>query len=402
MSRAPAFVVVLTLLLPADADAQPTPPPAPLTVVVDVRAEDARGRPVTALGARDIELRQEGVVQRDVTFRALSMPGLHELSYAPASGRAGALTLRPLRPGLTIGAPDGQALRPRVVAAETALEAELARLLDAAPTAGPLETRAGGLCFDAGPQGVRCSLLVETPLRDLALQRDAGLKLARVQVLARVKDAGGAEVARVAGERAVPVAGAVSPQRLVWTGVARVPPGRHTLETVVRDAATGRAGVSQAPLEVPAVGPGPRLSSVTLLQPAGSQRLLTDAQEADDPLFFAGIALMPALDLELPLGSDVPLEFFVVLYPDPARPAPTLRAELWRDGRALGQVDLKLPAPDAQGALAYSGRMPTRSFADAAYTLRVVATQGDAQAASEAGFRMRVPEPPAPVRVEPR
>lgn len=393
-------LLLLALLAPPRMDAQ-TPPravPAPLTIVVEVRVQDARGRPVTRLGAADVELRQEGVVQRDVTFRVLPTPGLHELSYAPSTGRAGALTLRPLRPGLTIGAPDGKALRPRIVVGPSALEAELGARLDAPGADAALPTRAAALVFERTPQGARVVAAVEVPLGALRLTREGGLESARVQFLARIKDEAGRELARVSGDRLV----AASGTRLVWTGVLTVPGGRHTLETIARDAAGGQAGVQRVPVEVPLAGAGPRLSSVTLLQPSGSQRLLTDADQADDPLFFDGVALMPALDLRLPVQTAVPLQFFVVLYPDSGDTAPpALRAELWRDGRKLGQVDLKLPPPDERGFRRYSGQMPTHTFVAAEYTLRLVATQGATETSSTAAFRMIVAEPPAPVRLPP-
>ncbi len=182
----------------------------------------------------------------------------------------------------------------------------------------------------------------------------------------------------------------------------RVPPGRHTLETLARDVATSRVGIQRVAFEIPAATSGLALSSAVLLQPSGSLQLLTDANAADDPLFFGGVALMPALRLSLPRGTAIPVQFFAVVYPDRASTAPTrLRAELLRDGSVLGGVDLELPAPDARGAQPYSGQLATRSLAATEYVLRLVATQGEARAVSEAAFIMTDDAAASP-RVAPR
>lgn len=384
----------------ARAQAPSAAPPA-LTIIVEVLAEDARGRPLSALGPRDVELRQEGVVQAAVEFQALPTPGRHEIRYVPSSGRPGPLTLRPLRAGLTIGAPDGQLLRPRVVSGPSPLEVELGALLDARPDAAAIRARAAALRFHRGPAGTRVAAIIETPMDDLRLQADGGLPSAHVQFLARVKDESGRELARVSGDRSVVAGASLSAQRLVWTGVLQVPAGRHVLETVVRDVASSNAGVQRVPFEVAAATTGLALSSVVLLRPSGGVQL-TDAHEAEDPLFFRGVALMPSLRPSLPLHAATVVQFFAAVYPDPALAVPAkLRAEVLRAGRVVGGVDLQLPAPDARGAQPYLGQLATRTFAPAEYTLRLIATQGEARASSEATFEMvaRTPgEPPAASR----
>lgn len=373
--------------------------PSRLTVVVEFVAKDPKGRPTARVEAGDIEVLQGDELQTTVSLRALDAPGHFALTYAPASGQPGPLTLRSRRAAVRISAPDGAQLRPRVVPGLSPLEIELAALLDAGSDVSGLSVRAAVLHFDVSPAGLRHVLLLQLPLSDLQLAGGAEGYEGRLQVLARVKDESGRVLQRQSDDRAVQAAVRLQPgiQQLVWTGQWLLPPGRYRLEAVARDPATSRAGVQRLDLDVTAPATGLRMSSVAALHPAGVVRLRTDAKPEDDPLFMNGQPLLPTLSLELPVGTDVSLRFFVVLYTDAAQPAPVgLRAELLRTGQSVGATDVDLPPADAQGTIRYAGALPTRTFRAGPYTLRLVASQGPTQVAQEIEFTMVTPTGPAP------
>src|SRR6185295_459145 len=73
--------------------------PEQLTVVIDLMVEDAKGRPVRNLTAEEVIISQEAVQQRVASLEAGELPGRYELSYVPASGKAGPVLLQFLRPG---------------------------------------------------------------------------------------------------------------------------------------------------------------------------------------------------------------------------------------------------------------------------------------------------------------
>jgi hypothetical protein len=72
-----------------------------------------------------VEVVQDATRQKVRTFRSGPRPGHYELSYVPLSGRAGGVTLRVIRRGAVVRGPDGPTLKPRVISALSALEAEL-------------------------------------------------------------------------------------------------------------------------------------------------------------------------------------------------------------------------------------------------------------------------------------
>jgi hypothetical protein len=97
----------------------PSPAPA-VTVAFDLVVEDARGQPVTDLRLEEIEVVQDATRQKVRAFEAGSRPGRYELTYAPLSGKAGAVTVRVTRRGAVVRGPDGPSLKPRVISALSA------------------------------------------------------------------------------------------------------------------------------------------------------------------------------------------------------------------------------------------------------------------------------------------
>jgi hypothetical protein len=370
-----------------------------VTVVIELVVQDAKGRPVADLELRETEVIQDATRQHVATFKPCEQPGHYELSYAPASGKAGAVTVRVLRRGTQVSGPEGSFLRPRVVRAQSPLEVQLTSILEARPQADDLDCSVSVLHFESGPKGIRHAFAVEVALSELRLKQEQGRYRDRLQILARVQSEDGRFRQHLTLDRPVDVGSeqGLLGRPLVWTGSIPLAPGRYKVETLVRESTTERATVRTLAFDVPPVSGGLRMSSVTLLQPR-SFFFVRDEGE-DDPFVYHGTPLMPTLRLVLPLGADVGVRFFVVLYPDPKNPEPvSLGLQLHRRGDLVGEAPIALPPPEPSGEIRYVGLMPTKTFRAAPYVLRFVARQGQALFTDEASFVISPSPEKPPVR----
>jgi hypothetical protein len=383
------LAIALGLVLSGPVPVERSPATARLTVAFEILVEDANGAAVTDLGLEEVEVVQDAEKQRIGTFRAGSRPGLYEVTYSPFSGKPGGVTARVLRRGAVVRGPDGPSLKPRVIASLSPLEAELTAVLEARPEAGDLLCDVTVLRFEPTAKGVRHSVAVEIPLSQLFFEPVETGRRGRLQVLAHIRADADPDVEQhVTLDRAVEVASeaAIGVQRLVWTGLVVIGPGRHTVDVLVRDPATSRATARTLALEVPPASDGLRMSSVTLLRPRDFF-FLRDEAEGDDPLVFQGMPLMPALQLALPTGAEASVRFYVALYPASGRAEPvTMVAELLRDGTKVGEGPVALPGPEPGGEIRYVGLLQTAKLRAGGYVLRLVARQAAAVATAEAAF----------------
>ena len=371
-------------------------PPA-VTVAFELLVKDARGNPVTDLKLDEIEVVQDATRQKVRTLQAGLRPGLYEISYVPHSGKAGGVTVRVTRRGAVASGPDGPALKPRLISALSPLEAELTGVLEARVDAGDLACDVAVLRFEPTPSGVRHAVAVEIRLSELRFDRvppEGGR--GRLQVLARIASVAEPAVRQhVTLDQRIDAASdaAIGVQRLVWTGTVVIPPGRHTIEVLIRDPATDRATTRTFAVDVPPPSDGIRSSSVVLLRPRGFF-FLRDQAEGDDPLVHQGVPLMPTLRPILVAGAETHVRFYVALYPGAgSRETVTLKAELLRAGSKVGEAPIELPRPEASGEIRYVGLLATGSFPAGSYVLRLLAGQGGATSVDEAAFELSAGEP---------
>jgi len=362
-----------------------------LTIAVDFLVETTAGQPVTDLKEAEIDVVQDSTKQPLASFEPLDQPGLYRLTYVPLSGKPGQVWLRVLRKGARVRGPDGPALKPRIVAARSALETSLEGLLASRPDAADLVQHVAIRRFESSEGRVHHTVIVEVPLVQPLDGKPSALS--RLQILARITGADGNVEHRLTFDRVVEGVAAVS-SVLVWTGDVMLKPGHHALDTVLVDPETERVAVHHGVADVAEPALGLSMSSVSLLQP-GSVRFVREGG-ANDPYFYGGRALTPRVDVQLPAGSDAELRFFVIVYPDRNRPEPpALRVELLHEGQVLGAAPAELPP--AEGAeIRYVARMPTRSFRALPYALRIVSTQGSESVSEEAPFVMTDPAAETP------
>lgn len=376
--------------------------PKQLTVFFDLVVEDARGRPVSNLAPEEVVISQQGVRQRVARLEAKGPPGQYEVSYVPASGRAGALVVQLLRPGARGHPPDGPTLKPRVVQPLSSLESTLTHVLETRPDADDFPAHASVLHFDAAKDGMHHTLALEVPLEGLMSPSTDRPSALRLQVFARLKeDKTGRVVRRFELERSLSASvQEANVHRLVWTGQVHLRGGRYVMEVVAYDPSTARASVRTVSFDAADPAPGLRIGSVALLQPVGSLIVREEAKEADDPFFLGQEPVMPTLELRTFAAPGAKVEFFTIVYPDRASTDPvTLKLEVRRDDKVVDSAPLPLPAPDERGEIRYAGGMPTHNLAPAEYRLRVHAQQGAMGSFEEAPFTVLAPSGPAWVRV---
>lgn len=352
--------------------------PAP-TVAVEILATDLEGNPVAPLAPDDLEVHQDGVRQTITRLAPREPAGAYEVRYVPTAGKPGPMTVRSARKGLLVRGPRGGDLRPRLIPTPTVLEAELLALADAAPGPAPLPCDFAALRFGTGPRGTQYVAAVEVSQAALA-EVALGAATSALQIVARLRRDDGSDERLISHQRPLDAPGPT--HRLVWTSYYELPSGAYTLDVVARESTTKRYAVKRLPLSVPAPRAGLRMSSLVFLQHFPAQLALEPV--AGDPLVHKGVPVFPALALTLPYQTDAQARFYVLVFPDPADGAPvSLELHVLREDQLVGTVPIRLP-PAEDGRIAFVGNLPTRTFREAPYRLRLVARQGESTATEEA------------------
>jgi VWFA-related protein len=250
--------------------------------------------------------------------------------------------------------------------------------------------QAGALHFAPGPEGTETVVLVEVPLAAADFEVDKKKKTfsQRLTTLAVVKDAEGRVVERFSDE--YPISGpldqleAAKQSNAVLRRVVPLASGKYTLETASQVRGTGKTSIERASFEVPAVGDGPEVSSLCLLRRADP--LPADVPPSDDPFRYETTRLVPHLGGPVSQAATPNLSFFARLYPRAGGGALALTLDFVRDGKIVGRAQPAVPAPDADGRVAYVGGVPAGGFPPGAYEVRLTLAQGAERAMSSTRF----------------
>jgi VWFA-related protein len=252
--------------------------------------------------------------------------------------------------------------------------------------------QAAALHFAPGPEGTETSVVVEVPLATVEFTVDKKKKTfsQRLTTLAVVKDGEGRVVERFSDE--YPLAGtldqleAARQSNAVLRRSVPLASGQYTLETVSQVKGTGKTSVERAAFEVPAAGEGPQLSSLCLLRRA--EPLPADAPPSEDPFRYEGTRLVPHLAGPVSQAATPNLSFFARLYPQDGGEPPKLTLDFVRDGKIVGRAQPPLPAPDANGRIAYVGGVPSGGLLPGAYEVRLTLAQGAEKASTSTRFEL--------------
>jgi VWFA-related protein len=262
--------------------------------------------------------------------------------------------------------------------------------LDRTPLPTEVPVRAGVFSLPDAKHPGRLALLVATDAASVTFQPDtaAGTWRTDFTLLARIKDSTG-QVVRKASQPyrlSGPAAQLEASKRgdILFFRQPDLPPGTYTLESVVHDALSKKAGVATSSFVVPPVKPGALVAS-SLLIVRRSEKVPAGEKTADNPLYFGDLLLYPNLGEPLRKSTDKTLSFFLTVDPAPAG-APTATLEILQKGQPLAQLPMELSKPDATGRIAHAGQLPLASFPPGQYVLRTTVSQGAQKEARDATF----------------
>jgi hypothetical protein len=274
----------------------------------------------------------------------------YEVVYVPAKaeldGRFRKIGVKTSRSGVSLRTRSGYFATPASAPVLLAYEMPLLSALSAKTPSVDFPLEAGLLSFGVKDRERQVLLMAQVPLSGVRVAADEGRGVysAHLSLLALVKDQVGRTVARVSHDW--PIAGPLAEREsvlrasTVFRSAMTLPPGRYTLEAAVQDRATGAVSVKASELDVAAIEPSqPSLGSLSVVRKAEAETATT----TENWLRAAGVSIQPELGTPvLPAGTaEVPL-FLPIYSPGAATEA---RLELRRDGRAVAQARVPLPAP---------------------------------------------------------
>ena len=320
----------------------------------------------------------------------------YEIAYVPQSGAADgrfrAIDVKVARKGVDVSSRSGYFALPAADRAPV-LPYELALLAAAAATPMPraFEFQAGAFRFHETPRGRQFTLVAEVPIAALTVAEDAkaGRYRLRIDVMALVKDAGGAVIERLS--HAYPLEGPLADlpalrrghvvfKRQLWLAA-----GRYTLTTVVRDRQADTISARVLPLRVFPESPGIDVSTVAVVKRLDKTAGEPDAVE--DPFRNGPVRIAPSLATPIPKAANSRISAFVVLYPDTAMiDPPSLTIEFAQGAAIVGRSAPALDQPDADGRITCVATFPVDGFAPGTYELRAIARQGASQDESRTTF----------------
>jgi VWFA-related protein len=311
----------------------------------------------------------------------------YEISYNPINqnydGAFRKLELKIRRDGVSARTRSGYYAVPAGSLAENPFEIPLLQALAAQQLAQELPFRSSNLQFPAPGGTSDVIYYVEVPLKDIALEVDStGRQYAgNVAVLIAIKDAQGRVISRHSQD--FPISGAADQleetksRNFVFYRTVEMLPGRYTVETVVRDAVTGKSSARRSVLIIPrrdsaALG----LGSVVLVKRLDPP-IATDVSLVDSPLSYENRMVVPFISPALDADQWPSASFYFTAVVPPG-PEPTVDIVVLREGEVLGHMGQRnLPSPDERGVIRYLASLPLDKLQEGQYDIRVIISQGD-------------------------
>ncbi len=209
------------------------------------------------------------------------------------------------------------------------------------------------------------------------LQAPAGA--GKVSVLAQLKDNSGAVVRKFSAD--VPAGKDLTSFRRQFSA----PPGDYVLETAAMDSSGGKIGARRDNVTIAPAAEGAALGSVILvdrIDPAGSGA-------ENDPLRCTKGIVVPNLSGRLSKADNAQITLFFSIHPDSgAADAPSLTAELRRDGDLVGSLPLKLSGDMKRKTIPYLTSIGAGSLAAGQYEMTIILSQGEQKASQSVSFTL--------------
>ena len=315
---------------------------------------------------------------------ASEVASYYALSYLPSNpsldGKFRKVTVKVKRSGVklqtrngyfALPATDGTPLLP--------FEMPMLSALDAKSTVRDIAYRNASLVYPTKSQKSDVIVFTEIPLADFAFRIDGKTKEyeASISALAIVKDQSGQVVQKFS--QLFPLRGPkdkaadTQGRNILFYRTLELPPGRYSVESVVRDAISEKMSVKRSVLIVPTrPEKSAALSTVALVKRLDDARGSTEL--ARSPLHFQERMVIPNLQQEIN-SKETPdlLLYFIAMIPTVGESKPTMDMIVSKDGQALGRLgETDLPAPDEAGRVPYVAKLPLGSFGPGNYDVQVL------------------------------
>ena len=267
----------------------------------------------------------------------------------------------------------------------SSVEGRLIEALAATELPADLPMNAALLRYGNTPDNDLNSVLVQVPVDYTEAKSDQG----SVSVLVQLKDASGAVVQKFSGDvaRRRPVGDQEqTPQDVVsFRRQFSAPAGEYMLESAAFDANGGKIGAQRTSVVIPAMADGLALGDVLLvrrIEPAG-------ASKAPDPLRCAKGVVVPNLSGHVSKSEGAKIDLFFDLHTDPgSTEAPSLSAELRRDGNLIGSLPLKLTADPTRKTIPYLTTLSATSLPAGQYEMTIILSQGGQKVTQSVSFAL--------------
>ena len=259
-------------------------------------------------------------------------------------------------------------------------ELPLLQALNSKPLTRNIPFQSTGLHFRGSGDEPTCSVVLDVPLKGLALQQDASHTKYQdnLQYLLLVKNAQGQVVQKFRGD--VPLAApleqlpALKDSHFIFTEHFDVPPGRYTLESAILDGKAASASARKSVFVIPSASSSLGVSSVTVIR---SFKEKAESTSPEEPFLTAGKLVTPTISPAIKKGDGQSVSFFIVIYPDgKSTVKPQLSMQFNKDGQPLGAGTPELGEPDSTGRIRYVATAPVASLEPGNYNVRFVVKQG--------------------------
>ncbi|MEP6593234.1 MAG: VWA domain-containing protein, partial [Acidobacteriota bacterium] len=309
------------------------------------------------------------------------------LGYTPTNerfdGRFRNIEVKVTRPGVTVAARKGYfAVRDSGGAPVNAWEAPALGALESKPVPNAFPMRVGALLFPERDRPGLVPVVVDLKTAPITFHPAADGKTysSDFSVLVRFLDGRNQVIRKVSQHYEIngPIADVDRAKQgeVIFYREPELSPGLYTVEAVAYDALSSKSSVRLATVEVPPTETGAlRMSSLVLVK--RGEKVPEKDRRAQNPLLVKDVVLYPNLgDAVNKAAKEV--AFYFSIYPA-AGAAPAAALQLLRDGTAVAQLPMPVPAADASGRIQVTGRLPIDQLPAATYDLRAVVRQGSAQ-----------------------
>ncbi len=318
----------------------------------------------------------------------------YEAAFVPSiqdyDGRFRPVTVKPIRKGLKIRARAGYfALPPDSDSGIRPFEAPLFKILTQQQLPEDFKFRSQILRMGDLPDGNANEVVVEVPLSEVEMHKDANTRLfsVHVAIVAQVKNKAGEVLEHFGAD--IPRHGSFETMDEAQSEVISLQrhfsasPGEYSLEAVILDLNSGKASAERKNFEIARAPNGPSLSDMALVRRTEPFKPETDPLE---PLRYENGRIVPDLSGDVTNKTKSISLFFMIHTDSQSAEQARLAMEVLRNGDPIASMPLPLRKTSDAGVVPYLASIQAGSLASGRYDVTATLTQGDKTTASRTSF----------------